>query len=82
MTQLWLSPEEAYRPCGYKDKQSLYRDIRLGKFPFVFVRAGKRIKISARSIGLTSAPPGAETNEAREGDQSLATATPAHACGD
>lgn len=70
---LWLSPEEAYRPCGYKDKQSLYRDIRLNQFPFEYMKAGKRIKISARSIGLIPEQ-GTANNETREQDQRLATA--------
>ena len=49
--KLWLSPEEAAPILG-ETKQSIYRDIREGQFPFDFVRCGKRIKISARSIGL------------------------------
>ena len=73
MAQLWLSPEKAYRPCGYENKQSLYRDIRLDQFPFPYVRAGKRILISARAIGLITDNAKQET---QEGDQSLTAAAP------
>lgn len=64
-TQLWLSVEEAAPLIGDK-KDAIYRDIREGQFPFEFVRCGKRIKISARSIGLL---PGGNS----EGDESEAT---------
>lgn len=59
--KLWLDPEEAAPIIG-ADRQSIYRDIRLGNFPFEFVRIGRRIKISARSIGLIPEKfnPGAE----------------------
>lgn len=52
--QLWLSPAEAYKPTGYKNVQALYRDIALGIFPFRYVKIGKRIRISARDIGLVT----------------------------
>ncbi len=50
--RLWLSVDEAAPLIGDKP-DAIYRDIRQGQFPFEFVRIGKRIKISARSIGLT-----------------------------
>ena len=49
--RLWLSVDEAAPLIGEKP-DAIYRDIREGQFPFEFVRCGKRIKISARSIGL------------------------------
>jgi hypothetical protein len=48
---LWLSVEEAAPWIG-ETKDAIYRDIRENQFPFDFVRHGKRIKISAKSIGL------------------------------
>jgi hypothetical protein len=60
--KLWLDPEEVAPIIG-SDRQSIYRDIRLGNFPFEFVRLGRRIKISARSLGLIndSSTSGAES---------------------
>jgi hypothetical protein len=52
VTQLWAAPAKVYRACGYTDLQALYRDIRLKQFPFKYVKAGKRILISLRSIGM------------------------------
>jgi len=60
--KLWLDPEEVAPIIG-RDRQSIYRDIRLGNFPFQFVRIGRRIKISARSLGVfleQNPNPGAE----------------------
>lgn len=57
--KLWLSPAEAAPIIGDKP-DAIYRDIREGQFPFEFVRIGKRIKISARSLGLIPSPGGAE----------------------
>ena len=54
--RLWLSVEEASPVIGDKPDK-IYRDIREKQFPFEFVRIGKRIKISARSLGLASATP-------------------------
>jgi excisionase family DNA binding protein len=54
VTPLWLSVEQAAPLIGEK-KDAIYRDIREGQFPFEFVKCGKRIKISARSIGLIPA---------------------------
>jgi hypothetical protein len=51
VTPLWLSVEEAAPLIGDKP-DAIYRDIRLNQFPFEFKKSGKRIKISARSIGL------------------------------
>jgi hypothetical protein len=61
-TKLWLSVDEAALLIGDKP-DAIYRDIRVGQFPFKFVRIGKRIKISARSLGLIPSPGGAENNE-------------------
>lgn len=76
-TRLWLDPDEVADLTG-DDRQSIYRAIRLGQYPFAHVRIGRRIKISARALGLIL-DQGAKNNEAQEGDQSLATATPAYA---
>lgn len=54
-TRLWLDPDEVADLTG-DDRQAIYRAIRLGQYPFVHVRIGRRIKISARSIGLIPAP--------------------------
>lgn len=51
LVKLWLTPEEAADVLGNK-RDAVYRDIREGKFPFEYVRIGKRIKISARSLGV------------------------------
>jgi hypothetical protein len=60
--KLWLTPAEAASVIGDKP-DAIYRDIREGQFPFEFVRIGKRIKISARSLGLIPAPGGAENEK-------------------
>lgn len=82
--KLWLSPAEAAGVIGAKP-DAIYRDIRQGQFPFEFVRIGKRIKISARSLGLISArdlgaipdaQPKTEKSEARTGGINLAVTTP------
>ena len=54
MTQLWAKPSKVYRACGYEHLQAMYRDIRLGQFPFTYVKRGKLILISLRSIGLVT----------------------------
>ena len=51
LPKLWLSVEEAAPVIG-DPPASIYRDIREQQFPFEFVKSGKRIKISARSLGL------------------------------
>lgn len=49
--RLWLTFEEASPYLG--DSPEEIKDaIRNGDFPFEYVRIGRRIKISARSIGL------------------------------
>jgi len=53
---VWLTPQEAWRPLKYKAVDGLYRDIREGLFPFRFERKGKRILICARSSGLIPTP--------------------------
>lgn len=54
--RLWLSVEEV-APYTGDDPQAIYRDIREAEaggppFPWEYVRLGRRIKISARSLGL------------------------------
>jgi excisionase family DNA binding protein len=49
--RLWLTVEEAAPYLG-DDPQAIYRAIREGDFPWDYVRLGRKIKISARSIGL------------------------------
>jgi hypothetical protein len=49
--RLWLDPDEAAALTG-DDRQAIYRAIRLGQYPFKYVRIGRKIKISARSLGL------------------------------
>ena len=71
MTQLWARPAKVYQACGYTHLQALYRDIRLGQFPFTFVKRGRLILISTRSIGLVTDNRAKE--EAQNQFQSLAT---------
>jgi hypothetical protein len=68
--KLWLTPAEALPIYGGKI-DGLYRDIRLGQFPFEYVKVGKRIKISAQSLGLIPSPGGAEKNEGANLRESL-----------
>jgi excisionase family DNA binding protein len=49
----WLTVEEAAPLLG-ETPDAIYRAIREGEFPWEFVRIGRRIKISAKSIGLIS----------------------------
>ena len=49
--RLWLTVEEASPYLG-DTPEAIYRAIREGDFPFDYVRIGRRIKISARSIKL------------------------------
>jgi hypothetical protein len=63
--KLWLDPAEVAPLIG-EDCQAIYRDIRLGNFPFEFVRIGRRIKISARSLGLIPMPEVAKNEGANE----------------
>lgn len=51
LPKLWLTIKEAAPVIG-DDPPTIWRDIRENQFPFEFVRCGKRIKISARSLGL------------------------------
>lgn len=76
--KLWLTPAEAAGVIGAKT-DAIYRDIREGQFPFEFVRLGKRIKISARSLGLILSPGSAEKREAQGGEVVSEAATPTHA---
>lgn len=61
--RLWLDPDEAAALTG-DDRQAIYRAIRLGQYPFKYVRIGRKIKISARSLGLIPEQ-GAENSEAQ-----------------
>lgn len=69
----WLTVKE-FAPFYGKSESAIYEEIRTGGFLFEYRQNGKcrSILISARDYGL-------EIEEAREGDQSLATAAPAHA---
>ena len=49
--RLWLTIAEAAPYLG-DPPDAIYRAIREGDFPWEYVRLGRRIKISARSIGL------------------------------
>lgn len=71
--KLWLSVEEAAPILGVKT-DAIYRDIREKQFPFEFVRLGKRIRISARSIGLTPITE-PRNSEAQTQGESLAATT-------
>jgi excisionase family DNA binding protein len=72
--RLWLSAEEAAAAIGCS-AQAVYRDIREGQFPFEYVRTGRKILISARSIGLIPAPGGAENSEGANAVESLPATT-------
>jgi len=72
MIQLWAPPAKVFRACGYDELQALYRDIRLNQFPFAFVKRGKRILISLRSVGLV-------TDSAKEEKQDQAVVSEATA---
>jgi len=50
--QLWLSPDETAPLIGASEGQAVTRAIRLGQFPFEHTRMGRKILISARSLGL------------------------------
>ena len=65
--RLWLDPDEVAEMTG-DDRQAIYRAIRLGQFPFDYVRIGRKIKISARSLGLIET----QNEEAQKSDHSLA----------
>jgi predicted DNA-binding transcriptional regulator AlpA len=68
--RLWLDPAEVAELTG-DDRQAIYRAIRLGQYPFTHVRIGRKIKISARSLGLIPEQ-GAENSEAREQGKTFA----------
>src|SRR5262247_673022 len=53
MLKHWLNVEEVAPILG-ETPDAVYYAIRQRQFPFEFVRIGRRIKISARSIGLIS----------------------------
>ncbi len=75
MRQLWLSVAEAAPLIGEKT-DAIYRDIRENQFPFEFVRLGKRIKISARSLGLLPDQANDQRkNEAQQQGESLPATT-------
>ncbi|MGH9839696.1 MAG: helix-turn-helix transcriptional regulator [Blastocatellia bacterium] len=73
-TQLWLSVDQAAPLIGDKP-DAIYRDIRAGQFPFRFVRIGKRIKICARSIGLTATTAGPGVEQQKDGGETESTTT-------
>lgn len=49
--KLWLDVDEVSPHLG-DSPAAIYDAIRRNQFPFEFVKIGRRIKISARSIGL------------------------------
>jgi hypothetical protein len=51
LPKIWLSIKEAAQVLG-DTEENLGRQIREGKFPFKFERCGRRIKISAISLGV------------------------------
>jgi hypothetical protein len=70
--KLWLDPVEVGPLIG-EDVQTVYRDIRTGKFPWEYVKLGRRYKISARSLGLIPEQ-GSENEAAKDQGQSLTAA--------
>jgi hypothetical protein len=72
VNKLWLPVPIAARYIGIS-RDSAYRDIRRGTFPFATETIGGRIHVSARAIGLTVNTDANE--ETREQGQSLATTT-------
>lgn len=76
--RLWLTPAEAAEIIGDKT-DAIYRDIRENQFPFEYVRIGKRIKISARSLGLIPSPGGAENEKGANVAESLPATSTTHA---
>jgi hypothetical protein len=63
--RLWLSPAETALIIGATDEQAVTRAIRLGQFPFRYERMGRKILISAQSLGLIPEQ-GAENSKAQE----------------
>jgi hypothetical protein len=70
--KLWLTPEEAKTPAGYDSLNSLWRDLREGRFPWEYRKVGNRYRISARSLGLVTEE-GAENSETRIQTKSVTT---------
>lgn len=73
IVRMWLTPDEASEVIGDK-VDAIYRDIREGQFPFEYVRIGKRIKISARSLGLIPSSAGPTISEAQSQGETFAEA--------
>jgi hypothetical protein len=71
-SKLWLSPAETAPIIGVKDDQAVTRMIRLNKFPFEYIRMGRKILISARSLGLITDNTAKE--ETRNQEETLASA--------
>jgi hypothetical protein len=76
--RLWLSPAETAPLIGAKDDQAVTRAIRLGQFPFDYQRMGRKILISARSLGLITDT----QNEEAQNSATIATRNTACAIGD
>lgn len=73
--RLWLDPAEVAELTG-DDRQAIYRAIRLNQYPFAHVRIGRKIKISARSLGLI--PEQGAANKETQGREVVSeAATPA-----
>jgi len=52
--RLWISVKKTAALTGRKEK-AIYEQIRTGRFPFKYRRAGRAILISALDIGLVEA---------------------------
>jgi len=77
--RLWLTVDEAAPYLG-DPPDAIYRAIREGDFPWDYVRLGRKIKISARSIGVipdfwwdSGRAPSAQNREAQRQGESLTT---------
>lgn len=68
--KLWLTPSEATEFIGGTE-DAIWRDIRENQFPFEYVRRGRRIFISAKSLGLV---PRIEKEKAQNQEEVLANA--------
>jgi hypothetical protein len=48
----WITPEEALPYTPWRSVKTIYDRIREGKFPFEVRRAGRKILISSKDLGL------------------------------
>jgi len=68
--QLWVSIKVTAKATDSTDK-ALYEQIRKGTFPFTYRRAGSRILVSARDLGLL--PPDEPLNSKTPNQEELPT---------